>query len=353
MAPQSGWAQHVLKGPRLPHWGCSCGEAENWASRLQCRNCSKAAPARVATAAREAAKAPAASQPKGPGGAWKKGPPQVDEVAKLRKEIAGLKLQIKQGQGVDADDKPDDPEDEAAAKREKIQKEMDTLKIVLGEKHPEVLARASQLEELQKQRPVGARLLAAQRKISKMEKKLEQKQKAVQDVEQSIAEFQQRLKDLKGESEAIQKELEAQKQDQAKLVEAEKIEPEGVSGVPKLGAFQRWAEQLATGGDTPASLVQAIQAIQKFIADKQEAYDKAQEESEKAKQHADVDMLGQPTIEEQDLVDALGTHSELGPVLGAMDSSARQGLAQSISEAMASKRRKVADVSASGHPPSG
>jgi len=352
MAPQSGWAQHVLKGPKLPHWGCSCGEAENWASRLQCRGCSKAAPARVSAAAREAAKTPSAAQPSGPNGAWKRGPPQPDEVAKLRKEIAGLKLQLKQGQEQEPEDKADDPEDEAAGKRARIQKELDALKAVLGDVHPEVLDRASQLEELQKQRPVGARLLAAQRKISKMEKKLEQKQKSVREVEQSIAEFQQKLKELQGESDAIQKELDSQKKDQAKLVEAEKAEPTGASGSPDLGRIQRWAEQLAAGEGTPAPLVEALQAVQKHIAEQQEARRKAREE-QAARQKADVDMQPSQTIEEKDLFEALGAHAEFGPVLGAMDAAARQSLAQSISQAMATKRRRVVAPESAEAAPSG
>ena len=82
---------------------------------------------------------------------------------------------------------------------------MDSLKAVLGDKHPEVVDRISQLEELQKQRPVGTRLLAAQRKISKMEKKLEQKQKSVAEVEKSIAESKQKLEELQGEAAALER----------------------------------------------------------------------------------------------------------------------------------------------------
>lgn len=45
----------VLPGPKRPCWGCPCGEANNWASRLCCKGCAKQAPRRIAAAARAAA----------------------------------------------------------------------------------------------------------------------------------------------------------------------------------------------------------------------------------------------------------------------------------------------------------
>lgn len=55
----------------MPHWGCACGEASNWASRLVCRACGKHAPRSVADRAREAegtkgTPAPAPSTPSPP-----------------------------------------------------------------------------------------------------------------------------------------------------------------------------------------------------------------------------------------------------------------------------------------------
>ncbi|CAK0807368.1 unnamed protein product, partial [Prorocentrum cordatum] len=48
----------VLPGPKAPAWGCSCGEAANWASRLHCRSCGAPAPVSVRQRAVEAAAGP-------------------------------------------------------------------------------------------------------------------------------------------------------------------------------------------------------------------------------------------------------------------------------------------------------
>ena len=59
MAPRDQVDGAVLRGPRLPHWKCSakgCGEKENWASRIYCRSCARAAPPWVRTAAEKADK---------------------------------------------------------------------------------------------------------------------------------------------------------------------------------------------------------------------------------------------------------------------------------------------------------
>ena len=54
---QTPAAGTVLRGPKWPHWGCSrCGEGENWASRLACKQCGKAASQATADRARAEAK---------------------------------------------------------------------------------------------------------------------------------------------------------------------------------------------------------------------------------------------------------------------------------------------------------
>ena len=340
MAPQSGWAQHVLNGPKMPHWGCSCGEAENWASRLQCRGCGKSAPGRVAAAAKEAAKVPQ-PQHRGPKGAWAKGPPVPDEVAKLRKEVAGLKLQLKQNQTTEVDDKVEDPEDEASTRREKIQKELDSLKAVLGSEHPEVQARITQLDELQRQRPLGTRLLAAQRKIAKTEKKLEQKRQSVAEVSKDIEEFQQKLKDLQGESEAMQKELDSQKADQARLLEAEESSEAPGSTAAEWEQFQRMAGKLSGAQQAPGPLVEALRAVQQTISE----WKSLQAQSDEAgaeQQDFDMDKDTKGQLSEQQLVEALGARDDLGSVLGSLSSDTRRKLAESLGQIVEEpKRRKV------------
>lgn len=45
----------VLPGPKRPFWACGCGTDGNWASRVSCRSCGRAAPKRVKQAAEQAA----------------------------------------------------------------------------------------------------------------------------------------------------------------------------------------------------------------------------------------------------------------------------------------------------------
>ena len=57
----------VLRGPKKPVWGCNCGYAQNWACRIRCKQCDRAAPARICKAARAAhaaADSAAAGKPK-------------------------------------------------------------------------------------------------------------------------------------------------------------------------------------------------------------------------------------------------------------------------------------------------
>ena len=56
MSTKTGREPAVLPGPRKPIWGCSCGHADNWACRVRCQRCDKAAPQRFSDAARAAAK---------------------------------------------------------------------------------------------------------------------------------------------------------------------------------------------------------------------------------------------------------------------------------------------------------
>ena len=53
----------ALFGPKTPVWGCSCGESANWASRIKCKACGKAAPQTIADKAKAASKRAQAAPP--------------------------------------------------------------------------------------------------------------------------------------------------------------------------------------------------------------------------------------------------------------------------------------------------
>jgi len=83
----------VLPGPRLPPWGCRCGCADNWASRVACRQCGGPAAQKTIQAARKAAaaeaKAPATGLKRPPQGQWANGAPG-NANAKMLKTIQDL-----------------------------------------------------------------------------------------------------------------------------------------------------------------------------------------------------------------------------------------------------------------------
>ena len=119
----------VLPGPKLPFWGCSCGESKNWASRLACRWCGKGAAQSIADKAKHAAKQfeiqgpqpaplggrrpkgvraygpqPASFGERSPKGVWADGPPAGGSgaIEKLRAEVEELKKKAMQFQGTGA-----------------------------------------------------------------------------------------------------------------------------------------------------------------------------------------------------------------------------------------------------------
>ena len=121
----------VLSGPKTPHWGCNCGEASNWASRLNCRQCGRQASGKVVAAAKANAKAPAPSKPKGPGGAWSAGPPGSGRVAELESKVAQLeqKLKLGLGGGGSTQSQTDGADDDVPARRATLQKQIDGVQL--------------------------------------------------------------------------------------------------------------------------------------------------------------------------------------------------------------------------------
>ena len=78
----------VLRGPRRPNWGCGCGFAGNWASRLKCLECERPAPARIANAARRAHQAATQGDPAQP-------KPRAKAKAKAKASAAQAKAKAK------------------------------------------------------------------------------------------------------------------------------------------------------------------------------------------------------------------------------------------------------------------
>ena len=104
MAPEA-----LLRGPKKPHWSCSCGADGNWQNRTTCRSCGREPPATIRSAQRanhkkwEAAQRDKKQSPRsGPAGgpgrrrerpnAWEKGPPaNLSPADIMRQQLATAK----------------------------------------------------------------------------------------------------------------------------------------------------------------------------------------------------------------------------------------------------------------------
>ena len=352
--------ERFLKGPKTPFWGCGgCGEASNWACRMACRECGKAAPARVqqaAVAASQKVQGPKAAQTRAPAGAWKAGPPR-DELQLLRKEIAALKEHVvkqKEGQGgkqIPASPSAEECEqpDEVADKRQQLQKELDALRTVLGEDHVEVLSRKSALKELNKQKPLGSQLLAGQWRMGKLEKKLEAKSKAVGELEEQIASSQESLIAMKGEMEAVQEELEELKKEQAQVLEGQ---PKAAAqqAQPSLQSVRELLGKLAAADQSNQELLKSCEVVcqacekeaQKVAGGEAPAGFPPSEPGGSGVQGAQAASQEGLDLELGDLDELMDQQEEsMGVAWKAMDTAARKRLTKSLSDLASNKKRAI------------
>ena len=152
---------------------------------------------------------------------------------------------------------------------------------------------------------------------------------------------QQKFEDLRGESEALQKELDSQKTDQAKLLEAEKGSEAPGSTTAEWEQFQRMAGKLSGAQEAPGPLVEALRAVQHTISEWK--LQQAQSgEAAPGRQDIHVGKGTEGQLSEQQLVEALGARDDLGSVLGSLSSDTRRKLAESLGQLVEEpKRRKV------------
>ena len=107
MARREDEERKVLRGPRTPCWGCGkCGCDGNWASRVECRSCHKAAPARIVNEAKRQHRLAeeAAKGSKGGAGGGKAAGAAAKELEEMRKAVKGLKEELRALRGGPAAD---------------------------------------------------------------------------------------------------------------------------------------------------------------------------------------------------------------------------------------------------------
>jgi len=183
----------VLPGPKSPVWGCSCGEAHNWASRLKCRGCSKAAPAAVRARAQAAAK-----DVEGKGSAAGSAG-QASRLAKLEAELKGLKAENKAlrsatGSAEASGGAEADAAEGGKAEIDRLSAALEAVKL-LGD---EAMAQSLQARlDAARQKAVDAKPLSA---ILGLQRKLERRRKASTALDAKVAALQADLASANAEA---------------------------------------------------------------------------------------------------------------------------------------------------------
>jgi len=137
----------VLPGPKKPTWACACGADGNWACRVRCRGCSKAAPQRIRQAAEKEAKAqqagekPARASGGRPPAARPVGQPNVQTLMRM---VSALQRQLAGG-GLPPAAEPQPPGAAAAGPAAMEEEEEDERKTSLKKDWKLAAARAAHL----------------------------------------------------------------------------------------------------------------------------------------------------------------------------------------------------------------
>ena len=222
-----------MRGPKLPHWRCKCGVADNFANRTCCRGCAEAAPGHIqkkqkaAHAAAVSGTSPKVVTPKGPQGAWKDGPPKGGDWDRLfqvmekmvDKAAGGTSPKPATAAAAGALMPAKEEDGEARGTRiQTLQTEVaQLLALGVAEGAPTVLERRAEISKLRSERPGHIQLRDVEGKIARIDKKLA----AHADRRQEITEELEQLDKDKAEAEADKVRLEAEKVTLAKAQAAD------------------------------------------------------------------------------------------------------------------------------------
>ena len=188
----------ILAGPRTPYWGCKCGFASNYASRIKCR-CGASAPTSILQKAKRNAAA-AKSQPKP---RVRQKPPQQagsDELGKLRAEVAELRAE----KAAAADTGMEDVETGTPTSPIDIGKVEKTLTATIAafgtdsKQARELEQEISRLKEIQRQgKPVSTQIRAAERRQTQRQKQHDAAKLAVLAAAEAVDQAQRELAEAK------------------------------------------------------------------------------------------------------------------------------------------------------------
>ncbi len=243
---------------KAPPWSCSCGAVDNWPHRAVCRDCNRSAPKTVLDRQRgERRKGDGAVSNGGGDSSVSKGAdPELarlrNRVAELEKAAAAAAASAATPAAGDGTVTVDDDGD-TAAERDKLRKTIADLREHLGAGHEEVVKREAKLKELLERRPTSTRILAATRKVQRLENRIAGSDKKVEECERALTNAVADLQVKKDERAALMEELAAAKKEQADAMAAPtaaaKVENPGLSLRQRYEVIKSW---LGASGDLGA-----------------------------------------------------------------------------------------------------
>lgn len=225
------WASdEVLRGPKSPCWGCTCGENNNWACRIVCRGCGREAPERIRTRARKEHKkyvVPSFAKGRQLRGSWAYGSPQQTST-KLEKENKELKEKIKSLEAKDiiSNDEADldatDLTSDAQPKADKIKIIFDAMVAAYGAESAEAKEYASKLQDARNQersgKPVSAQLRPMERRVWRRRKALEKSESELERSQVEFEKMQKKMDDLRDQVRQAKQKLQEDEDELQELV---------------------------------------------------------------------------------------------------------------------------------------
>ena len=303
--PMGASYKDVLQGKTTPHWGCGCGYAENWASRIRCLKCQKEAPANLRKRAQQADQEAKSAKEK----LGKEGGKQIGEllkrIAKLEKELkeSNSSKGSESGESVamDTGGLPDQHAWDADIARKEAQLEAigeDPSCPKDAERREQLLREVAELKaNARGAKPIGAQVLAAQRLLKVLDTKLVSKKGAIQQIEQEQKELEQRLHKAKAEQEQlttkrseVAAELEvlvAKSVGKEPSKESVKAPALSLESVPELMAqLQGWGVNMSTDPNLPEDIKGDLPALAKVLKDAEESWQKISQAHKKYMERA-------------------------------------------------------------------
>jgi len=257
--PMGASYKDVLQGKTTPHWGCGCGYAENWASRIRCLKCQKEAPANLRKRAQQADK-------EARGIKEKFGKENGQQVGELLKRISKLERELKEAQADGDADMEEEPAPAYDYTVEQLQEQRKLLRAQgRGESHEDVRRLTERIKQQQQAKvaalPAPARADRAEREVRRCMAAVESNAKKAKQLEEEMAELQRRTAEHDEKARMAREELARAEEHRDALYESLRSAQARARAAVDGGAARPQAEPGALDGALAASALLPDEAL--------------------------------------------------------------------------------------------